>query len=414
MNRLATSVLCGVLAIAIGCGGGDDSGDDDVVPDIDAATGTPDAPAPDAPVPDAGLQSTRLGTVAVSDVAALLAGGSGAAVSISFEDLSGGAVAPVYDDRDGTGAGCAVFVYDLSSQAPPPVVDEGAVTIGGTESPLPTCAFDTDAGRYLCVATAGTAGAGDTVVDDSALGGMIPENTALVSISGVAFSSDHVGMFLQISGFANPVNNGAFPIVAQGSGANQVVIANPASVTQAMAGDGAFAVLAGAGPTPANRDFLSGGANITIAKPAGTDTVALDETVIAAGDGFALASASADPNAIPTNGTAATFTCNGAGGSCGTAAVIAVSGHTTDADVTGLPGFAMPAATGKLATFSCAFFGDTATVPADAMTAILGADTTRVETRVFRFNLAQQGNTDGTNKINILVGHGHVGWTNVE
>jgi hypothetical protein len=60
------------------------------------------------------------------------------------------------------------------------------------------------------------------------------------------------------------------------------------------------------------------------------------------------------------------------------------------------------------ATFQCTFFKSptagtfTATMPQEAVAAILSTNPTRIETRVFRFSVSQAG-------ANTLVGHGAVG-----
>jgi hypothetical protein len=407
-------------------------GDDDDPPHPDAAwpdaapvvpDAGPDAANPDAGVPDAAPpMSTRAGTIAVMEVSVAqipaTAGGaaSGASVFVEFTDLATATVAPVYSDVDVTGAGCVVTVYDLAlGQVPSSGADEGPVTVTGTLSPIPPCAYiGTD---YVCIAGMGAAVTGDIFTVLDLTGDGIPESPAFQVAAG--FGNDKAGMFISISGATGASNNGEFPVMAVldlvGSDGvfETAIIGNPVPAPGSAAG-ATYVLVAGAGPTPSNVPFLDDGtADITIAKGASTEVEGFGPVLKAGGSGYDLDDASATPQTMPTDGTAASLSCSGTGGACGTALVTALSGYTTDGALTGLPPYLMPAPMAKFASFRCATFASTVTVPAAAMAAILGTNPNRIETRVFRYKLAQVGNADGTNGTNILVGHGHVGWTDV-
>ncbi|RMH38650.1 MAG: hypothetical protein D6689_18990 [Deltaproteobacteria bacterium] len=425
-------ICAAALPLAAACG--DDGDDDDDTtrpdasqPDIDAAA--PDASPPDAGTPDAGPTSTRSGSIAVTEISAPQLGGiSGMAVSISFIDLSTVTVAPAFDSTNPASplaGGCTVTVYTVGTDSEPTEVDEGPVTIENTVHPIEApCTFVSALGYYACIEQAGAIAATDAVTDDGSLpAGTIPANTALVTIAGATFDENDVGRYIQIAGFPTAANNGSFPIVALGQAATQVVIANPAAVSEAAGGDGSFSVISGAGPTPANRDALDDGTT-PIKVSLGGNTGDVDDfsvMVQALGEGFQLDDETAgNLTAMPTDGSAVSFSCSGTNGDCGAdtgvVKVMVISGKTTDADVTGLPPNTMPAPTTKYARFRCSSpsgAANSVTIPAEAMAAILGTNPTRIETRVFRMGGTIAGNADMTNATTVVAGHGHVGWTTV-
>ncbi len=115
------------------------------------------------------------------------------------------------------------------------------------------------------------------------------------------------------------------------------------------------------------------------------------------------------PHALPTNGDAATFSCEG---SCGVAEGILkgiiVFGETTDAVVSPLDPTAMPPAESKYATFQCSGIGAEAiTLDEGAMALILGTNPTRIQTSITYANAELSG------KNTIVMSHGVVGFTDV-
>jgi hypothetical protein len=411
--------LVGALALALGTAAcGDDDGDDDVIDAGDDDDDNPDAMGdddePDAgdDDPDGGGGATRAGTIAVLDLAAPEVASSGAVVSITYTDLTSPGVEPVFDNVTGfPPTGCTVTVYDLKAgEAPRPRVGEGTVTISGDglQSPVGPCNFSDTTGSYLCIARAAAAEVGDTITPGG--GG------AAVTIAGGNFSDDDLGSWISLSGFTNETNNGVF-VIGMVLGPTTVTIGNAAAVTETVAEPGpAFAVVNGAGPTPLGIDFLNdNGEDVAISAEAGPVVGQFSIDMPAAGEGYTLDDASSDPGDIPTDGSEVTFSCEGKGGDCGTAPVgillTVIAGEATDGPTDGYPFFVLPPAVSQAASFQCTFPAGTATIPAEAMDAILSINPTRIETRVLRVNGNVSG--DGTNNVNVVIGHGIVGWTDV-
>ena len=300
-----------------------------------------------------------------------------------------------------------MFDFDLAvvpSQMPAAQVDEGPITITGTVDGVPPCSFEATESEYLCVSGAGATASSDAVTQ-------LDSSTAEVSIVGAAFAADHVGQFLRLSGHATSAANGLFPIL--GANAGSAIIGKPGAGAGAPDDWGAigdYVIVAGAGPTPASVNFIDNTSVVMVSKPASAEIDAFNQTVVSAGAGYTLAAGSAKPSAMNVDGNAVVFDCVGSGGTCGTGLVTAVSGFTTNASVATLPPFAMPQGT-RIKAFTCAFFGTTAIIPGNAMDEILADGTTRIETRVFRFNLTQFGNAEGANGVSLVVGTGHLGWT---
>lgn len=417
----------GVAALSLGAVACGDDDDDGGLPDastVDAASVDAE-PGIDAAV----VPNTRSATLAVSEITTpqIIVDGngnvaSGGSISLAFSDITGDdIVAPVYDDRNGGSEGCAVVSYDLAGgEAPPPRTDEGAITISGANQPIPNpCTFNDDTGLYACVTASGALAGGDSFSPN----GDDPNDpgdeslSATVTIAGETFNADDdLGTFITLTGFTNPAYNGSFPIVnVPVADGNVAVVAFPAPLgpgdAEVLAAAGTYAQTIGNGPTPARVDFITQGDQITVEKTTDSDIEPFDATVSVGGEGFVLDEDSDDVTNIPSDGSEMTFSCSGDGGTCGNATITTVLGRATNADLDGASIFEMPTGT-KLVTFSCAFFGtNAATVPADAMAEIWQDDITKVETRVFRFNLTQFGNADGTNLVNLVAGHGYIGWT---
>lgn len=418
-----------MLAGVVACG--DDGGSSST---IDAGGG-PDAALidagemVDAAPPDAQDPATlRAGTVAVSEVRitnpGLPAPGpvSGAAVTISYTDLTSVSVAPTYDPT-GTGAvpfgDCVVWVYDATTDQEPAVVDEGPITISGGLSPIGTCVFSQASNNYVCPFATGT------VVENTIVQPLTGANTGTAQIiwpAGDEFlDKDVQGMFIRFDGFAQAGNNGVFPIVNKPAD-NILVIANPdaANETVAAGGEPSYTVLAGAGPTPIAREFLDDSTEITVQKGDGPVVAEFQTSVEPSGNGLALGTGSAQPHQLPSVATQdITFTCDGTGGDCGPSPTeedaiygFVLSGRTTDGDISGLDsGFdvlSMPAPVTKYAVFQCrgAVRENSVTIPRTAMEIILSTMPNRIETRLLRVtaDLSQAPSS-------VVVGHGLVGYS---
>jgi hypothetical protein len=432
-KRLTTTLVAISAAALFGAACGDDDGgspDANTNPDapsaIDANT-TPDAAGP-----------RHTGTVAVSEVTVTTPGAPG---------LRGAAVSAIYDDP-GNPSGevlfgvsppistCLVKKYTPSDTENPPL-NEGPITIAGNGvlKPLGTCEFAEGLG-YECTIDSGSAGITVTRANPNA-------PVYNVAIAGEAYAdTDLVGSYVRLSGFATGkagTYNGTFPVIRQTN------LTKPATVTvltvvisQAVSGAtetvaaADYRLLGGFGPVPTagfgfeiDADFLgpaTSSVTITKADTAAPGAPALNVNLPPAGEGFAV-DGEGDailPHEFPFTAGPVTLTC---GESCGaeptgaTAGlqVIAISGRTTDVPLPApsaeFPPFFMPptsATVAAYATFQCTFFKSptagtfTATMPQEAVAAILSTNPTRIETRVFRFSVSQTG-------ANTLVGHGAVG-----
>jgi len=416
-KHLATSLAVGCAVTLGACGGG---GDDD-------GSAGPDAPTGDGD-PDGFEGPTRALTISVADLAvttpsAAAVSTRGGAISIEVEDLTTGGGEIVFGESPV--GGCVVTRFDAAHPAHP-TLDAGTVTIAnpgveesGLLKPVGPCDYRPDTG-YLCVSTE----AADQTATATPTG---VSGTELYAFQDQNFARDYVGSYLVVNGFAQAGNNSgarAFPIVGQPAATTLTVVNDGGAAGTTAAAS--FSVINGAGPIPtaggANADFLASEVDqIRIAKPASDEFGAIDVTVYTRGEGFDLDDASALPHQLPTSAAAVTFSCGGAGGSCGADAdptgvleAFVISGRTTDASVEGLEDYEMPAPTGTYATFQCGFLLDestSGTIPADAVAAILATGPTRIETRVL--NVAGVQGVDGDQAFTIVVGHGVVGHTTI-
>ena len=77
----------------------------------------------------------------------------------------------------------------------------------------------------------------------------------------------------------------------------------------------------------------------------------------------------------------------------------------------------MPDPVSSYATFQCSYLGadvETATIPADAMAAILGTNPTRIQISVGRLAGYPLAGDPLEWTTNLVVGHTHLGYTTVE
>jgi len=188
-TRLFTVLAAIGMAGALGaCGdnlhpGGDDGGDDGVVPDSN--TGAPDSEI-DGPAPTATVSSTIAVTdVKVTDPAAAAVNGIyGGSISISFSALTmnGGEPVPPFTNPVG---GCALTHFD-ATHTPNPLLDSGGVSITG-DGLLKTvggCGFSAAFGGYACVSNQ-AAGATMAARDGHTAAGN--DNVAIYTLPGVNF-----------------------------------------------------------------------------------------------------------------------------------------------------------------------------------------------------------------------------------
>ena len=412
---LSTAGAFALLAGAAACGD-DESGTPDAGGSgVDA--GMTDAGMADAAMLDAADPSDlRSGTIAVTEVALTNPGVEfkGAAVSINYTDITSVTVAPTYGQDTPAFGDCSVWVYNVGTDSEPALVDEGAVTISGGITPIGTCVFSADANSYVCPFTNGT------VPETASVTPLNGQNAGTASIlwpTADEFAGDEVaGMYIALDGFANPANNGTFPIVNKPAD-NTIVIANPLATAELVAAGSTvtYTVLAGAGPTPANLEFLDDTSEISVQKADGAIVAQIDSSVTASAEGLTLDDVSAQPHAFSTDVTQdLTFSCGGAGGTCGPSPASSVhgfvlSGRTTDGDISDLSPVAMPDPVTQYAVFQCRGTpsAESLTVPKEAMAAVLGTSPSRVEVRLLRITADVQPPTS------VVVGHGLVGYTDI-
>jgi hypothetical protein len=378
--------------------------------DIDAAVDAAANPDADDTQPDASAGPTRAGTIAILDLAHTNPGFeavTGAAVNISYSDLTVADAEPAYDDRTGPFlTGCAVWTYS-GGATPQPQVHEGDVTISDTLSPIGTCSWDEPSMSYGCSTGNGTLANAAA----AAAGGSLT-----IQVFNNEFDTfDLLGARLAVSGFANAENNGTFQVIGQQ--ATTVTLRNPAAVSEPAATGIDFTAITGGGPTAAGRDFLGDDTNmIMINKSAGPVVPAIaDAIIIPSGDGLVLDSNSTLPHEMPLIPAGeAVFSCNpGAGGNCGvgggTIYGTVISGSTTDADLAGTSPIDMPDPVDSWARFQCRILSNADMVITQAaIETIMSTNPTRVETQMFRIT-ADVGHTD----TSIIAGHGLIGYTDV-
>lgn len=405
MKRLAGLALALPFAVAA-CG-------DNLKVEVDAA---PIDAAIDAEI-DAPPPPTFSGTVSLQEVKLLNPGNSGtffgqgpqAAITFtSSADVPG----PIMEEMPGSPLGCKAWNF-TPAQYPAAVlgVDEGPIqfTVTGGTAPatppaFPPCVYQAGAG-YICPQP-GTAQVGGAIT--AAVGGV----ASLTDTDVTYTDANSVGRYISISGAAQAVNNGVFPIVAR-PGANTVAYANPAAVLETLPAAATHVNLAGVGPTPSMADpgFLANDATLTVDHAASAHVAAFtastapgtvgDDTGISMNELRKL-------NSVPLDGTAFTVSCDG---NCGTASGSILILRTTDAATAGLSPFALPPPTTKRVEVRCAAIGQTSvTIPAGFMALIQNSGATRIQATFIRPTLMGGGGTPAT--VNVISGHAYVGYTN--
>jgi hypothetical protein len=380
------ALLCGVLAVGGACGGGDDDDDD--------GDDQPDASPGDEP--DAAPGASHTGQALLLDLAFqnLPELGRGVLLELLFQDKAE-TKAFSYEESPGSPFACKVTEF-TPEDFEPPGVDEGTfqyTVAGGPE--FPPCTYVPEEG-YRCIGVTGAGG--DIAVVDAKMD--------LFSLTNpkVTFGADEVGRLLDISGSANPSNNGQFPIV-DAAGDNTIIFVNQTPGAAAEKGTAAeYLTLAGVGLAEQN-EILADDAQVTFALNASDGAVAEDfSRPIDIGDAFVIDDASADLiAAIPTDGSSFTIGCDGEGGSCGVATASLLQIVATDGDISQVPPFVLPPPRKKATTVFCVFLALSVTVNQASSQYIADVGATRIRAVFGRANnqfFAQQN-------VEMLIAAGH-------
>ncbi len=417
---LSSGLLAAVVALAgAACsadGDSDDTGDADDGPDA-AGDGVADAGQPDATV----QTLLRQGTVVVTDTVVTNPVGKipmrGGVVDVSFVDVTTATVPPV----DGFGLaliGCLITVYEvMGGEAEPETVGEGGVTVSGTANGEFACTPDD--GRYRCQSTDPALAGG---VAGNAAGGTLDPDTDFLIVGGAHFSSKMEGMWIGLTGFGT--QDGLYPVI---SVLDEEILQLPTGSIEEEVNAGAtatFTTFVGREPF-VNEDgfaFLDDGAtgasaDIIVSREGSALVPAAQRVFKARGEGMTLSGT--QPHEFPLDGPAAdvTFECEAAG--CGSdpdqatgiVDVMVVSGRTTD----NIPledddGITMLDPVNSFASFQCsALIGDSVTIPAAAVEAILGTNPACVEVMVGRFAAVPEPGDASNNTM--MVGHSLTGYT---
>ena len=415
-SRLLSLGFAACLALAaFGCGDDDGGGNrPDARPTSDSAPDDPDG---------GGDGLLRSGTLAVTEAAITntLPGGpwSGGLVSVSFSDATtGNAPLPVAGYETNIN-GCLIRIWNVGTHEASDPVDEGAVQVTGSENGEFLCSFNAGLGAYACQSTTPTIAMGslDGVTTVSGL--------MTFGAEGTQTAPEMVGMYMVVQGHPTITDGSRLPIIGQNTEADTLQLGGlPAGDLGAGDADSGFATFVGVAPVPAGgAEFIRGAADaFTVAKAAGDVVGVIDEEFTAHGQDFALVDdAGMDkylPHTVPFDGSEVNFECDGDGcgavGTGGDLAAIVINGETTDAPVDDItsPADAMPDPETQYATFQCSFIGgDTGTLDAGAMAAILGTSPTRIQVSVGRYRGAILGSDDGSSSTIVLQGHQLLGWS---
>jgi hypothetical protein len=369
---------------------------------------------PDAPIDGMVTTGTRALQIVVADVTVTDASAKpplnlrGGVVTASVRDLTKDGGEVLFGTPE-IGK-CIVIKYDLAAgKKPNPMVNAGTITITNSTKPISPCTAQAAAqNAYQCVR-----GSGTNVLDAS-----VPQTsvTSFAFESGGNFTAGQlVGSWLEVKNMPNDHFNGTFPIVA--NQATSIQVANGAATAAETAqGNAPWRIVDAFSPGPSFPDFLGDEtATVKIDKPANANWGAISASTAVRGQGFTLTGRQPD-QALPRNGTDATFTCSGTG--CGSepntswGKGMIITGRTTDAPIpNGAPDFAMPPPNSKWTEFQCSVLNaDTITLPAEAITAIYSTSPTRVEVGVARVvALLISDSNDSKNAGFAVVGHMLVG-----
>jgi hypothetical protein len=429
VNKKMTALICATSAAAFLAACDDSDDEPDARPPQVFDAGGPDGTPADGGPADGGLDAAPFypGTVSVQEVRfanpALAPAGQGVQISITFEDGLA-AVKPIMEEQPGQPFGCKVWEY-TQEQSLVPSTNEGTVKVeiepsGDNTAPVyPDCVHNPVTG-YVC-ASAGGAAATAAITDNPTGDPPAPtpaDGRWVFTLASANFSETLTpGSYLNISGATNAANNGAFPILARLSATSLLILnTRPTAGAEVLAG-GMYAVVSGIGPNPARQTepfWMDNDAKVTVTITGTDDTHLGDLTAEVAnvGDSFTLSEASPIAD-IPMDGSAFTIGC--ADGACpsGSAAGSILNIVTTDGDTTGVPAPLMPPIKegGKRVQVRCAQLGAAATsitVPAAYSAYLMNSGATRIQASFLRSGLAQEST------VNVVAGHGVVGYTEVE
>lgn len=336
--------------------------------------------------------------------------GQGLEVSVRFS-LDAEATPPSYDDTPGSVFGCKVW-----EQTPPfaeVFLDEGTVQISpaDTTPAIPPCTFTATEG-YVCI---GGSGAGGTIALLSA-----PQGLWTLTDPEIVNASKHTGRYLRITGAQTAANNGLFPVISSASVDTVVFInLNPSASQETLLSTATFAFIAGMGPIPGMPDpgFLNDDEEITVALTPGGNgdfdafSTTFDAGVNGVGDDFLLNIASQEIiNAMPTDSSAFTIGCEGAGGICGSAMGTSIEIVTTDGVIPpGAPAYFLPSPLSKRVTIRCSALNTTELqVPTEVSTFLQTSGATRIKTSFARFGFKQVTNAPASLPATTTIYVGHV------
>jgi len=222
------------------------------------------------------------------------------------------------------------------------------------------------------------------------------------------FGATQVGEYLLIT--ANPGAGGAYPIVAAGApGASNLAIVSASAPPATV---GSWIAAAGIGPVPTNPPFLPPGASVQVTinanSKAGADFTMKATSAIPAGSDFTLDTATQALISAPLDLTVKhTFGCDGAGGSCGEAqGIIIVIDSSDNADAAHPTDLTPTRFSGNI---TCPAFGTSREVPAAAFAVLAAGNPHKLRISVFRDGFVPITQAKGS--INVVAGHGWVGFT---
>lgn len=435
--RYVASALGGTaLAFAAACGNDDDGGQPDAEASGDAG---PTVDAADIGPPE---MDDREGRAYVTEILEITNPGgedfSGADVDIEVTDPETNEGDTAFENEN-----CTVTTFEPGQE--PTLVDERNIyidnTLVGREGAF-GCGLDEAAGQFGCLMLTP---AGEVTMNAE---GFEVDNVDVidVEVENANFEDYVFGSgFALLSGFDNDfLNQAPFPILSNDD--TTVTLLDPLGILSgdsAEADAGSYTFVIGEGPFPGNQQPLfegdpDGEARVIVGK---FPSFNMNDFLVEAYPlGAELELRGGDEDGEPflqpheflvdhADDTDVHFSCeeHEGQGQCvrgdanfdledlpGDTALI-VSGATTDADLVGARDFELPPAETEYARFECTFRDEqTATIPEDAIGAILDTDPSRVETRVTFANGAEVANEEEPfNRIDVFVGHSLVGYSDL-
>jgi hypothetical protein len=271
---------------------------------------------------------------------------------------------------------------------------------------FPPCPFSPGVG-YACpdVTTSSNSG----VITVGPAGG-----TVVLTDNDVTYSSGNsTNRYVRITGAANAVNNGTFPILAV-SGSHAIVYAASTFVTETIPSSGSHVNLAGVGAIPSMPDpgFLPDNVNMTISllPGGGGHFASFNAMTPSVGDDFVASIATLDLlKTLPIDGSAFAMSCES--GSCGGGSATGsfVEIITTDASTAGLSPFAMPPPVTRQLRIVCTSLASAnITIPAAFSSQYATTTVTRAQATFGRLSLMGGAPTN----VTATAGHAIIGYSN--